>query len=209
MLALSDAVWLDIDHRNPAALASGVQFIQTYNEKVATFDTLASELSQMIQQFTHVRLEGEASDVQKAGALNERTVHELDHATPHSLNEDFTFKRPYGFTFNGRTFTDIATWRRMYEVFCRQLADLDPVRFASLPDNRAFLRPINGRHAFVRSPQELRGPSHNSGIYGEMWYSANGLRDNMIRLLGAFGMKVDDVTIYPRQDRDAELSYVE
>ena len=57
LLALSDDIWQSIDHNDPEGLEEGVRFKRAYNEKMAAFDTLASELSAMIQQFTSVRLE--------------------------------------------------------------------------------------------------------------------------------------------------------
>ena len=59
LLAFSDDVWLNIDHRDSTELASGVQFIQAYNEKVAAFGKLAADISAMIQQFTRVKIEAE------------------------------------------------------------------------------------------------------------------------------------------------------
>jgi hypothetical protein len=56
LLALSDEIWQSIDHNDSEALEEGVQFKRSYNEKMAAFDTLASELSAMIQQFTSIRL---------------------------------------------------------------------------------------------------------------------------------------------------------
>ena len=52
LLALSDDIWLSIDHNDTDALEEGVEFKRQYNEKMAAFDTLATELSRMVQQFT-------------------------------------------------------------------------------------------------------------------------------------------------------------
>ncbi len=38
LLALSDDIWLSIDHNDCEALEEGVQFKRTYNEKMAAFD---------------------------------------------------------------------------------------------------------------------------------------------------------------------------
>jgi hypothetical protein len=45
LLALSDDIWLSIDHNDPQALEEGVQFKRAYNEKMAAFDQVAVELS--------------------------------------------------------------------------------------------------------------------------------------------------------------------
>ena len=52
LLALSDDIWLSIDHNDPQALEQGVEFKRAYNDKAAAFDQVASELSALIQQYT-------------------------------------------------------------------------------------------------------------------------------------------------------------
>lgn len=203
LLAFADDVWLGIDHRNAAQLAGGVQFIQAYNDQVAVFDAAAAELSTMIQQFTHTTVESELPVNPVDVARNERIIRELDRATPHTLDEDFTYKRPYGFVFRGRAFTEIATWKRLYAVLCQQLAELDPARFDALPSNPTFISPQD-KHAFSRDRSELRSPLHIArGIYAEAHYSANSIRDNMKALLQTFAVSPSELRIYLRQDRDA------
>jgi len=54
LLALSDDIWLSIDHNDGQALEAGVDFKRSYNAKVAAFDVVASELSALVQQYTSV-----------------------------------------------------------------------------------------------------------------------------------------------------------
>jgi hypothetical protein len=97
LLALSDEIWQSIDHNDPEGLEEGVRFKRAYNEKMAAFDTLASELSAMVQQFTSVRL-GEHEEIGgEDESENVRIIQALNQEEPHSIDEDFTFKRPYGF----------------------------------------------------------------------------------------------------------------
>ena len=49
LLALSDDIWLSIDHNDPAALEEGVAFKRAYNAKAAAFDTL--EHVQIVRSF--------------------------------------------------------------------------------------------------------------------------------------------------------------
>jgi hypothetical protein len=203
LLAFADDVFHSIDHRNPEQLSQGVEFIRTYNDRLAAFDLLAAQLSGMIQQFTHVSVENE-QPVQVADRANfERITRELDTATPHYLVEDFTYKRPYGFILRGVAYKDILTWKHLYEAICRILADLDPSRWAALPDNPGFTSAQN-RKAFSRDESDLRGPLPAiRGIYPEAHYSANSIRDNIVKLLREFGVNHDELRIYLRQDRDA------
>ncbi len=58
MLALSDDIWLGIDHNDPEALDAGYTFKRDYNKRMIEFDRLASEISDLVQTFTAVKIEG-------------------------------------------------------------------------------------------------------------------------------------------------------
>jgi hypothetical protein len=203
LLALSDDIWLSIDHNDSQALEEGVQFKRSYNEKMAAFDQVAAELSGLIQQYTAVRLE--AAEQTGAGdrERNERIVAELNREEPHSLDEEFTFKRPHGFILDGQGTTGITTWRRLYELLCQQLLRKDPGRFSGLPDNPDFIS-NRGNRSFSRDPVELRSASLiGDGIHAEINLSANMVRDLIRRLLATFEVPPDRLKLFLRQDRDA------
>ena len=101
LLALSDDIWLSIDHNDPESLEEGVAFKRTYNEKLGAFDSLATELSTLIQQFTSVNLASEEQTGGDSESENRRIIQELDRDEAHSLDENFTYKRPHGFILNG------------------------------------------------------------------------------------------------------------
>ena len=83
LLALSDDIWLSIDHNDQQALDEGVEFKRAYNAKAAAFDTVASDLSALVQQYTSVRLE-EAEQFGGAGGIeNDRIIAELNREQPH------------------------------------------------------------------------------------------------------------------------------
>ncbi len=158
LLALSDDIWLSIDHNDTEGLEEGVQFKRTYNEKMAAFDTLASELSTMVQQFTAVRLESGEQSGEESESENERIIQELNREEPHAIGEDFTYKRPHGFILDGQATTGITTWRRLYELLCQQLLRRDPDRFRALLENPDFIS-NRGHHAFANVPDHLRHAS--------------------------------------------------
>ena len=168
---------------------------------MSAFDRLATDISGLVQQFTNVRVEEEpepASDSQ-----NERIVRDLNNEEPHQLSENFTFKRPYGFILCGRAFKNVNTWRRMFELVCRELHKRDAKRFAGLPENKAF-RNSRGKSTFARSPDKLRAAVQlTDDVYGEVNLSANALRDVMQKLLEVYEIPAEDMTVFLRQDRDA------
>lgn len=205
MLALSDDIWLSIDHNDQEALEEGVAFKRSYNEKMAAFDRLSTEISVMVQQFTQVDMDEpeEIAEPSDSGR-NERIVRDLNREEPHSLDEDFTFKRPYGFVLCGAGFKDVATWRRLFELVCHNLRRRDEDLFEELPDNRVFVTKRDNTF-FSRDPQHLRSASKlTDTVYAEVNLSANSLRNVMRDLLKTFGISTTDMMIYLRQDRDSD-----
>lgn len=206
LFALSDDIWLNIDHNDPDALNEGVTFKRVYNEKMIGFNQQASGLSDLIQHFTHVSLETpiSAHSGRNGVAENERIIRELDRDTPHTLSEDMSYKRPYGFVLQGQAYKDIATWQRVYKLTCFQLARTHPNLFAALDTHPDFIS-RRGNKDFSRNPEELRMPLELShGMYAEANLSANNIRDRVKKLLQAFGIGQSECVIYLREDRDAE-----
>jgi hypothetical protein len=203
LLALSDDIWLSIDHNDAEALDRGYQFKKAYNEKLAAFDTLASDISATVQQFTAVRLESDEETGAEDEAANERIIRELNREEPHRTDEDFTYMRPHGFILDGKGTIGITTWRRLYENFCSQLAKRDPERFRSLPENENHIS-NRGHRAFNANPNELRHASEIAeGIYAEVNLSANMIRNEVRRLLKTFEIPEDGFQVFLREDRDA------
>ena len=203
LLALSDDIWLSIDHNDPEALDRGYEFKRTYNEKVSAFDTLASDISEIVQQFTEVRLESEEETGTDDDAANERIIQELNRDEPHQIDEDFTYMRPYGFILDEKGTIGITTWRRLYESFCRQLSKRDSEKFRSLPNNEDHIS-NRGHRAFNTNPDELRVESEiANGIFAEINLSANMIRNEVRRLLKTFEIPENGFRVFLREDRDA------
>jgi hypothetical protein len=205
LLALSDDIWLSIDHNDADALKEGVQFKLAYNQRLDSFTQSAEELSGLIQKFTSVPLNAPepAEGGKKGSAENERIIRELDRSAPHTLEESFIYKRPYGFVLQGKAYQEVPTWRRVYELVCQQMAEKDPKRVAALPTNPKFITKY-GHKAFSKDQKELRVGSHIAdGVYVEVHFSANGIRDGIKDLLAEFGVDPADMAIYLREDRDA------
>lgn len=206
LLALSDDIWLSIDHNDDQALEDGVEFKRAYNSKVAAFDSVASELSELVQQYTQVRL---VETEQTSGAdqnQNDRIIAELDREVPHLLNEDFTFKRPFGFILDGHATSGVTTWQRLYELVCRHLIEQDEDRFRSLQDHPDFIS-SRGHHNVTSDPNSLRKAMKLAdGLFVESNLSANSIRDVIARLLSAYDIPTESMKVFLREDRDAEES---
>lgn len=204
LLALSDDIWQSIDHNDMQALEEGVDFKRKYNEKLAAFDTLASEISELVQQFTSVNLQAEEQSGAEDETENVRIIEQLNREEPHSINEDFTFKRPHGYILDGQAATGITTWQRLYFLILRQLYQRDAERLRSLRDHPDFIS-NRGHHTFELVPDEMRRALQIADdFYAECNLSANGIRDVIARLLSAVDLPTDQLQLFLREDRDAE-----
>ena len=155
LLALSDDIWAGIDRQDLDAFDDGVQFMRTFVANNAAFDMAASDLSSLIQQFMSVRL-GEGEKTGRGDReQNERIITELNREDPHSLNEDFTYKRPFGFILDGEAATGVTTWQRLFELVCNNLIERDEHLFRSLHQNPDFIS-NRGNHTVTFEPSQLR-----------------------------------------------------
>lgn len=203
LLALSDDIWLNIDYKDAKALDEGHAFMRAYNEKISAFGHAATDISDLIEQFTQVHVDDGDRGGPKDSEENKHAIRELARQTPHSLDENYSFKRPYGFILRGQAFTNTTTWRGLYTEFCRHLTTIDVARVVALPDNPLF-RGKRGNTSFARDPGGLLSSQRIAdGIYAEGNMSANSIRDMMKRLLNEFGIAYDEIKVYLREDRDA------
>ena len=209
LLALSDDIWLNIDYKDSDAVAKGAAFMIAFNNTVGEYREVSGRLTHLVEEFTQVST-FEAPTAPKSDAereRRERLIHALDQRVPHGLDEDFRYKRPTLFTLGGVPFDGTNTWSQVHETLCRHLATLKPAVFAALPSNPDFTSSKGNRY-FSRDAADLRlGKDFGGGILAETNLSANQIRDNMRRLLRAFGVPQTAFVVYLREDRDAGLGY--
>ncbi len=160
--------------------------------------------SALVQQYTSVRLEGAEQTGADDRERNERIVAELNREEPHTLQEDYTYKRPHGMIFEGQATTGITTWQRLFELVCRHLMARDASRFRALCDHPDFVS-NRGNHAVSTDRAALRKALPvGDGLFVESNLSANGIRDALCALLAAFEIPAERLSIFLRQDRNAE-----
>ncbi len=198
LLSLSDDIWLSIDHNNAEALEQGFAFKKEYNAKVAAFDRLAEDLSILVQQFTAIKLNDNSAELDQVSSNNAKMIQDLVDHKMIDLNDDWTFKRPYGVVIDTEAQNKLNTWRRLFEFICQHLAQRDPELFATLPDHPKF-KTRRGNVSFSRNPQDLRIASELPlGIYVEVNAAANQFRDYLKILIEIFNLERQELRIYLR-----------
>jgi hypothetical protein len=205
LLALSDDLWLEIDHNDNDAIRNGVAFKEEFNLRNNEFTASTNALSELIQNYTNTPLyTPEKPQVDRLeDSDRERVIKELNKKSPHNLNEEFKYKRPYGFVIQGVPYENKLTWSELYLQVCAYLLTLDKNQFISLDNNPNHISKRNNKY-FSSNQEDLRSPQKcGNTIFVEMNLSANQIRDSMKRLLRTYHIFHDDFTIYLREDRDA------
>lgn len=208
LLALSDDIWLNIDHNDSEAVTKGAEFKIEFNKNVGEFQSVAEHLSQLVEDYTQVPSfeapVASESDSAEERKRRDRIIRSLDRRIPHGLDEDFRYKRPTVFTLEDTPFDGTNTWSQVYETLCRHLSSLKSSVFNDLPINPEFVSSKNNKY-FSRQAAELRKASdYGHGVYAETNLSANQIRDNIKRLMSTFGFPEKAFKVYLREDRDAE-----
>lgn len=200
LLALSDDIWLSIDHNDNEALQESIKFKEEYNKKLAAFHRLSDEIEELVRNFTGLSREAEES-AEVASAENERIIKALDKKKKHSLDQDFKYKRPYGFTIEGKAYQNVRSWRKMYLLTLKYL-DNRYSSFDSILNASTFIS-NRGNKDFSQSRRDLRKAIDiNGSIYAEANLSANQIRDRIVKLLDYFEVNNEEFVIYLREDRD-------
>lgn len=206
LLSLPEDMLLNIDPRDNASLEQGTRFIKTFNENLDQFIGSTTKITGQIK--TYFSINPEEEDIEKESASLQgrgRIIKELDKTKPHSLDENFTYKRPYGFVLGETAFKGVKTWRNLFILVINELNEKDPDCFARLPEEKKFIC-NRGNPLFSRSQQDLReGQMLKSGFYVEVNLSANDIRKCIKELLEHFGIVLNEMKIYLREDRDAVI----
>lgn len=205
LLALSDDLWLEIDHNDNDAIQKGVLFKSEFNKCNINFTESANVLLELIQNYTSTPLYQQEKDKSKMqiSSERERIIKELNKKEPHKLTEDFKYKRPYGFVFQAIPYKNKLTWSELYMQLCTHLQSINPTLFQSLENNPDHISNRNNKY-FSSQPNDLRSPQKCGPlIYVEMNLSANSIRDSIKRLLTTYAIGHSELIIYLREDRDA------
>ncbi len=206
LLSLPEDMLLNIDPRDNDSLEQGTHFIRAFNVNLDKFMDIAIEIAEQIK--THFSINPEEEEIEKETVKNQqkqdRIIKELDKTTPHTLDENFTYKRPYGFILGDTAFKGIKTWRNLFILVLDELYEKDPLRFARLPEEEKFIS-NRGNPLFSREDNLRKGIKLKSELYVEANFSANDIRKNIKSLLEHFQIEPGEMKIYLREDRDAHM----
>jgi hypothetical protein len=203
LLALPDDILLEIDPRDNESLENGIKFLKNYNNNLADYSKATSKITENLRSYFKMNpedenIEGESTDIEK----RKRIIQELDKTKPYTLEENFTYKRPYGFILENSAYKGLKTWKSLYLKTLEVLKENDKDKFKKLPEVDDFIS-RRGNFLFSKSKNNLRvAEKFNDYFYVEVNLSANHIRNTIKQLLIYFSLDPADMKIYLREDRD-------
>lgn len=205
LLALPEDMLLNIDPRDNESLDSGVAFIKQFNKNLTQFSSSANQLAEQIK--TYLKINPEEEEVEQENSnrqKRDRIIKELDQTSPHSLEEDFTYKRPFGFVLGDTAMKGLKTWKNLYVHVLSIYMRKDTARFSKIHQDERFIS-SRGNPLFSKTGKELRvAEKLADDFYLEINMSANMIRNAIRDVLEYFGENPMEMKVYLREDRDAE-----
>lgn len=203
LLSLSNDIWNSIDHNNPEKLDEGYQFKKEFNRLLDDFEKNKNDISVLVSQFTGVKVDEQPIIVNKEDSENQRLIKELNKNEPHEIDEDFTFKRPTAFIFNGCAYTEMNNWTELYVQFVASAAKLNPAKIKEMANMTELISKQNKKY-YSTDINDVRKPAKiMNDFFVETNLSANDFAKRIIEIINQLGMKTSDITIYLRQNRNA------
>lgn len=204
LLSLPDDMLLSIDPRDNESLEQGLKFIKAYNENLNQFTISSSKLAEQVKTYLGINPEEDELEQESNNKIKrDRIIKELDKTSPHTLEEDFTYKRPFGFILQDSAIKGLKTWKNMYLHVLNLMKTLSPDKFTLLPKDDKFISK-RGNPLYSKTGKELRvAEKLNEDFYVEVNLSANMIRNIIRDLLAHFDIDPLNMKIYLREDRDA------
>jgi len=203
LLSLPDDIHPDIDPRDNESLENGVKFLRNYNNNLTDFTKATNKISENLRSYFKINPEGETVEGESSDSdRKKRIIQELDKTKPHTLDEDFTYKRPYGFVLEDSAFRGLKTWKSLYLKVLGVLKKNNFEKFKRLSETEDFISK-RGNPLFSKKEQDLREAEKMEDIFFiEVNLSANHIRNNIKQLLEYFSLNPANMKIYLREDRD-------
>ena len=123
----------------------------------------------------------------------------VDNNIEHSLYENFTHIRPYGFKMQNGQIIEVKTWQELLIKTCQICMEKDLNKFVNFQNDKK----MNGKKNkyFSVNESDMRKPEFlGNGMYVETNMSGNGIRNLILKMIKEYGMKINDYKVYFRAD---------
>lgn len=173
-----------------------------YRKKESTLNYIALKLQDIMD---NLNIE---SDIDSNISIEEKEEKEIpnyndyivDSNVQHTLYEDFTYKRPISFEFQGKKY-NVRDWKDMLLQTCNAVSKIDSKIIMNFPNNKRMNGKKNIYFAYksdeiVRSPRKIK----DLDLYVATNHSANSIRNIIMNILMEYKVSVSDFKIYLRAD---------
>lgn len=161
-----------------------------------------SEFKEFIENSLLVDLSNDSvvqTDEDEKKTIPDYSKYTVDQTIPHTLYENFEFKRPIGFKLNDKI-VEASNWANVLQFTCELLYSIDSQIFTSFIGDKN----MNGKKKsyFSYSEDNIRKPRklQCAKIYIETNLSANSIKQIIIKMLKKYKIKLTDYIVYFRAD---------
>ena len=199
LLALLDDLWLEIDHTNTESVRIGSGRMISLLESIQRFQEARNDVADKLRSFLPPAQKQEATETITILSAGNPQADVFAGKAKISLQENFSYRRPFGFRLRAESYPSLRTWIAVYEKICHVLRNLNPVLFDSLPDRDEMVS-THGNCYFSRDRTALRSPLRVSEtIFAESNLSAKLIGDLIRKLVAVFRIQESDIEFYLRR----------
>jgi len=204
LMSVPEDMLLSINPQDNESVEDVSEKIQSFNHLNEEFSTKSAEIIREIRDFYDIGSEAETMDVESfSSEPDSRIIRELDKTVAHSIDENFTYKRPYGFVLDDVAMKEIKTWKNLFIQVLKIMHEKYPEKFDNIDEVPTFTS-NRGSKLFSKSPKDLRiAEQFTEDLYVEINLSAKSLMSYLQLVMQYLGYDKSDIKIYLREDRDS------
>lgn len=200
-MVMEDTVEAIGDKVNESFAKKDYNKIPYYSELAEDTGFYESKIQEIIAILDLEDLEPENDEInsEEEREIPDYDKYRIDTHVEHSLHEDFTHKRPYGFKLADNHLIETRTWQEMLINLCELLIKTDEEKMLAFEN----LKHMNGKKKkyFSKESRGMRAPKKVANkLYVETNQSANSIRNLIIKVLKEYGFKAKDFKVYLRAD---------
>lgn len=175
-----------------------VKNYQELAEKLYTYENRIEEIIKMLD-IEELDIKKEINENVDNKIIPNYDAYTVNNNIEHSLYENFTHIRPFGFKINDNVLIECKTWQEVFIKTCEILLSKDKKKFISFENNKD----MNGKKNkyFSCKPEGIRKPENISNtIYIETNMSGNSIRNLIIKMLKHYEIKINEYKVFFRAD---------
>lgn len=176
-----------------------IPYYSSIAEEIEFYEKKIEEIISMVDVDDDIIMEEETDEEVEVKTIPNYSEYVVDHNIEHTLYENFTHKRPFGFKLNDHHIVEVKTWKDMLIRTSEYLIAIDEKKFLSF-EIKASMNGKKNKY-FAINPDDMTRPRKVAGkIYIEMNQSGNAIRNLIIKLLKEYNFKISEYKVYFRAD---------